>query len=628
MAPHATGPERRRSSSANPNRSFKFPDLAADHLMDAYVEEALEPPSRDQSPKPLNGLPHGLHSAERWPARKSARGMAQWSAWGGANGSVMNGGTQKHGRQKSLSEAIKTVRTRKASIVEDAHEIAESLKAPVSMRLVLLCCIWYATSIMTNTSSKAILTALPRPVTLTLIQFLLVSFWCIFLSWLAKRNSAVREAMPVLRNGIRRPNKEIIMATLPLTAFQIGGHILNSDAMSRIPVSLVHTIKGLSPLMTVLAYRAFFNIRYSVPTYLSLVPLTLGVIMACSASFAGNFVGLTYAFGSAILFVTQNIVSKKIFNEAAKAEQDGLPMARRKPDKLNLLCYSSALAFLITCPIWLWSEGFSIFADYIHDGSIDLRQRPGSLDHGRLALEFIFNGTFHFGQSLVAFVLLGMVSPVTYSVASLIKRVAVIMFAIVWFGNPMTGVQGFGFAMTFLGLYLYDRTSDAARTDKKARAKIESAQPLLPINVKNLRRDEKDDVAVHSASPMDSSHAPPFHHFSNGNGGYPNGGPVGGNAQQGRPRGSSNVTPPSMNGLPGRLPPGTKAEETWSSIDVGRHDVAAPNDVIASQRLAVGGFKKLRFDHMLISHFITAIIFSITYLLLERFIPCNTYSAW
>ncbi|KAK5107657.1 hypothetical protein LTR62_000938 [Meristemomyces frigidus] len=566
MAPHATGPERRRSSSANPNRSFKFPDLAADHLLDEYVEEAIEPPSRDQSPKPLNGIPHHLHSAERWPARKAGRGVPQWSAWGNADGSA--GGVAQHGRQKSLTEAIRTVRTRKASIVQDAAEIADSLKAPVSLRLVMLCCFWYGTSIITNTSSKAILTTLPRPVTLTVIQFMLVSFWCIFLSWLAKHNSTVRKALPVLKNGIRRPNKEIIIATLPLTAFQIGGHILNSDAMSRIPVSLVHTIKGLSPLMTVLAYRAFLNIRYSTPTYLSLVPLTLGVIMACSASFKGNLVGLTYAFGSAILFVTQNIVSKKIFNEAAKAEQDGIPTARRKPDKLNLLCYSSALAFLITCPIWLWSEGFSIFTDYLSDGSIDLRQRPGALDHGQLALEFLFNGTFHFGQSLVAFVLLGMVSPVTYSVASLIKRVAVIIFAIVWFGNPMTGIQGMGFGLTFLGLYLYDRTSDtSAKADKKAREKGEGERPLLPINVSNLRKGN-DDIAVYSASPL-STDVPPYSHFGNG-GGYANGGPVGGGGSEfGRLRANSGTNPPR------KSHDSSKAGETWSAIDVGRHEVGA-----------------------------------------------------
>ncbi|KAF2861205.1 TPT-domain-containing protein [Piedraia hortae CBS 480.64] len=479
---------RRRSSSTHPAPTFaKFPDLTHEQLHTPFEEY------EDAPPLP-NGIPT-LHSSERWPVRKSRHG-------GGAG----------RGRQKSLSEAIHTVRNRQASITENAHEIAESLKAPVSIRLVILCCLWFASSILTNTSSKAILTALPRPVTLTIVQFLLVSFWCLFLSAIAKHNRSFREAMPVLKNGIRKPSREIILVTLPLTAFQIGGHILNSDAMARIPVSLVHTIKGLSPLMTVFAYRAFFDIQYSLPTYLSLIPLTLGVVMACSASFAGNLIGLAYAFGSAILFVTQNIVSKSIFNDAAQAEADGAPIQRRKPDKINLLCYSSVLAFLFTLPIWLWSEGLAMAADYLQDASITLTNRPGSLDHGRLALEFLFNGTFHFAQSLLAFVLLGMVSPVTYSVASLIKRVVVIMFAIVWFGSPMTTVQGFGFLLTFLGLYLYDRTVERKPTKRRI-------DPLLPLTT-----GEK--------IPID-----------------------------------------------GTLPPGTKAQETWSSQD--RH-LSVPQHLPAS----------------------------------------------
>ena len=36
-----------------------------------------------------------------------------------------------------MTEAIKTVRTRKASISENAQEIAESLKAPISLKLVV-----------------------------------------------------------------------------------------------------------------------------------------------------------------------------------------------------------------------------------------------------------------------------------------------------------------------------------------------------------------------------------------------------------------------------------------------------------------------------------------------------------
>lgn len=72
-----------------------------------------------------------------------------------------------------------------------------------------------------------------------------------------------------------------------------------------------------------------------------------------------------------------------------------------------------------------------------------------------------------------------MVSPVTYSVASLIKRVFVIIVAIVWFGQKTTGVQAAGILLTFIGLYLYDRTSDAAKADR--RAKLEQLRQDVPI---------------------------------------------------------------------------------------------------------------------------------------------------
>ena len=260
-----------------------------------------------------------------------------------------------------------------------------------------------------------------------------------------------------------------------------------------------------------------------------------------------------------MLFVTQNIVSKKIFNEAAKSEADGLPSSRRKPDKLNLLCYSSALAFLITVPIWIFSEGWALAQDFMQDASITLREKPGSLDHGALAAEFLFNGTFHFAQSLVAFVLLGLTSPVTYSVASLMKRVAVIIFAIVWFGNPMTYVQGAGFALTFLGLYLYDRNSENEKADKRARAMGESKQPLLPVNIGD---DKKNDPAppMYTQSPVVEDSGRMF----NGGSGY-----ALGDYSQGRARSGSRPRP-AQNGQPYSLPVGTKAEETW------RKDVDTP----------------------------------------------------
>ncbi len=407
-------------------------------------------------------------------------------------------------------------------------------------------------SALTNTSSKSILNAFPKPITLTLIQFAFVSTWCIFFSYLAHLYPPLKTVIPALKNGIEYPTREVITSTLPLALFQLGGHILSATATSKIPVSLVHTIKGLSPLFTVLAYRFIFRIHYARATYLSLLPLTLGVILACSVEFSGNLFGILCAFGGAIIFVTQNIFSKKLFNEAAQAEADGQLKRSRKLDKLTLLCYCSGLAFLLTAPIWLWTEGLTLLGDFFQDGALELSNRKGALDHGRLTLEFVFNGVFHFGQNIIAFVLLSMVSPVTYSVASLIKRVFVIVVAIVWFGSRTTSVQAVGIVLTFIGLYLYDRTSDAAKADRRAKlAQLKNEGTLLPLATE--RPAARGNMNGFVASPTSGMNGMLF--SSTFNSSVKNDDAVG----SVRPRGNSNA--------PAWLPPGTKQEDTWISRD-------------------------------------------------------------
>ena len=123
--------ERRWSTSSNHAENFKFPDFEAlpsprSHLP-VYEEErgtgrtSARTPSPNAPPK-SNGI---LHS-ERWQPRRENH--VAWSNGQGGN---------RHGRQKSLSDAIRTIRTRKGSVSANAHEIADALKAPVSVKLVV-----------------------------------------------------------------------------------------------------------------------------------------------------------------------------------------------------------------------------------------------------------------------------------------------------------------------------------------------------------------------------------------------------------------------------------------------------------------------------------------------------------
>lgn len=529
----------------------KFPDVDSVDGQSSYAP----------SPQAPNGFNNGPPPADRWQPRRDS--ALRGSGW--ANGQPSTGG--RHGRQKSLGDAIRTIRTRRASVSANVHELGDALKAPVSPKLIvcnpinrtyfsadrskILCIVWYMSSALTNTSSKSILNAFPKPATLTLIQFGFVASFCLFFSWLASVFPALQHAIPALRHKIRYPTRDVLKTTMPLAAFQIGGHLLSSAATTVIPVSLVHTIKGLSPLFTVVAYRLIFDIRYPIATYLSLIPLTLGVMLACSADLKGNIMGIIYAFLAAVIFVTQNIFSKRLFNEAAVAEASGVPS--RKLDKLNLLCYSSGMAFLLTSPIWFCTEGTALLQDFFHDGSIDLVEGHPSkptFDHGRLAIEFVFNGTFHFGQNIIAFVLLSMVSPVTYSVASLIKRVFVVVIAIIWFQNPTTKIQGIGIALTFFGLYLYDKTSESNKADRKAKMMDIKEEPILPMTSTN-------------PAPVFES---PVRGYANGYA-LPTGDDkklddLGG--RTGRARGVSNVA---------WLPPGTRQEETWHARELSAHSM-------------------------------------------------------
>ncbi|KAK1779406.1 triose-phosphate transporter family-domain-containing protein [Copromyces sp. CBS 386.78] len=540
-------------TSAAPDTTEKFPDFDTSQTINGYP---------NGNGRPINADANA--SSDQWrPRRESRVRWAPRDAPGPVNAYSHGHG---HSKQRSISNAIH--RMRSGSMSQNAHEIAEALRAPVSYKLIGLCMMWYWSSALTNTSSKSILTTFDKPATLTLIQFAFVCSYCLIASWLASTFPKLRTAVPALKHPIRKPTRDVIVTTLPLAAFQIFGHLLSSSATSKIPVSLVHTIKGLSPLFTVLAYRLIFDIRYPRATYYSLVPLTVGVMLACSGKHSfgeGQFLGILYALLATIIFVTQNIFSKRLFNEAARAEQeDGHTNGHRskKLDKLNLLCYSSGMAFILTCPIWLWSEGFSIIGDFLWDGSVDLTKTPNSFDHGRLTIEFIFNGTFHFGQNILAFVLLSMVSPVTYSVASLLKRVFVISIAIIWFRSPTTNVQAVGIALTFLGLYLYDRSQEKNKADQRARSLSRSKmdESILPLNTKQTTETSQYPPSTLNTQIGGYGYMPPPPTDVGSN--KKDDGPNPSASAGGRQRGASMAKP---NG--GWLPPGTRQEHTWRMGD-------------------------------------------------------------
>ena len=189
---------------------------------------------------------------------------------------------------------------------------------------------------------------------------------------------------------------------------------------------------------------------------------------------ASNAIGLLCAFGSALVFVSSNIFFKKIMPTSG----GGLTQPAHKLDKLNLLLYSASMAFILMIPLWIYHDLPPLYASMNNPSHVTHPKVGHETPHSVMYYIFM-NGTVNFAQNIIAFVILSSTSPVTYSIASLIKRVAVICIAIIWFNQRVHLVQGFGIILTFTGLYMYNNAkSDVEKGEKKMR-RVEAARDMM-----------------------------------------------------------------------------------------------------------------------------------------------------
>lgn len=190
---------------------------------------------------------------------------------------------------------------------------------------------------------------------------------------------------------------------------------------------------------------------------------------------ASSSVGLLCAVGSAIIFVSSNIFFKKVVPSGSHASSHRL-------DKVNLLFYSSGAAFFFMVPLWSFTDLPRLLAALDNQAHIIHPNRGHSSIH-TLTYHFTVNGLAHFAQNIIAFVILSSTSPVTYSIASLVKRIWVICMAILWFNQSVHAIQAIGIGLTFVGLYMYNAAkSDVEKGEIKLKRVVATRDMMLPSN--------------------------------------------------------------------------------------------------------------------------------------------------
>lgn len=139
---------------------------------------------------------------------------------------------------------------------------------------------------------------------------------------------------------------------------------------------------------------------------------------------------------------------------------------------LRLLHLLGRLALFLFLPIWIYYDFFTVI------------QHPiiTNLDYRVIALLFT-DGVLNWLQNILAFSVLSLVTPLTYSVASCSKRILVIAVSLLILGNPVTWMNIFGMLLAIIGVLCYNRAKYFARNNKSmlpsyTNSKYQKYQPL------------------------------------------------------------------------------------------------------------------------------------------------------
>ncbi|XP_068676440.1 solute carrier family 35 member E1-like [Montipora foliosa] len=316
--------------------------------------------------------------------------------------------------------------------------------------IVLLCSLWYAISSSNNVIGKKILLDFPYPVTVAMVHLLSTA---LYLSptlhvWNIPRMHSI-------------PKSTFVKLILPLSFGKAFSSIASHVSIWKVPVSYAHTVKATMPVFTVILSRFVLGESQTKEVYCSLIPVVGGVMVATATEVSFDMIGLLSALMATFTFAIQNIYTKKAMRDL-------------RLNHLRLLQLMAIVGSAMLLPFW---------------ALCDLRRiiiviQSGEQEMLWLLVILTINGFLNFAQNIVAFTVLSMVTPLSYSVAASMKRILVITVSVVLLRNPVGVVNVLGMLVAIFGVFLYNKAKYEANR-RKHELPIVTKHPPMENNIKN-----------------------------------------------------------------------------------------------------------------------------------------------
>ncbi|GAB2298639.1 hypothetical protein Dimus_032709 [Dionaea muscipula] len=292
--------------------------------------------------------------------------------------------------------------------------------------------LWYFLNVIFNILNKKIYNYFPYPYFVSVIHLFVGVVYCL-VSW----SVGLPKRAPIDSN--------LLKLLIPVAVCHALGHVTSNISFAAVAVSFTHTVKALEPFFNAAASQFILGQSIPLTLWLSLAPVVIGVSMASLTELSFNWTGFISAMISNISFTYRSIYSKKAMTDM---------------DSTNIYAYISIIALFVCIPPAIIVDGPAL----MKHGFADAIAKVGLT---KFISDLFWVGMFYHLYNQLATNTLERVAPLTHAVGNVLKRVFVIGFSIIVFGNKISTQTGIGTAIAIAGVAIYSLIKARLEEEKR-----------------------------------------------------------------------------------------------------------------------------------------------------------------
>ncbi|CAK7262701.1 hypothetical protein SEPCBS57363_000177 [Sporothrix epigloea] len=219
---------------------------------------------------------------------------------------------------------------------------------------------------------------------------------------------------------------------------------ISNVSLAMVSVPFHQIMRSTTPVFTVAAYRLLFGRSYSTETYLSLIPIVLGVGMTTYGEYYFTLAGFLLTFLGVVLAVAKTIATNRIMTGSLKLS----PM--------ETLMRMSPLAFVQALFIsWISGE----LSGAAGQASAAVAGRSAAVGAGLsptgMLVALLGNGVLAFALNVSSFTANKAAGALTMTVCGNVKQCLTVLLGIVFFNVTIGPLNGLGMFVSLAGAAWY-----------------------------------------------------------------------------------------------------------------------------------------------------------------------------